>query len=156
MRKLGAELDVDPMAVYHHVADKRQLLALVTARMIGTMPPPDPTGSWDARVREWAIDYWELVANNRELTLAGLADPEIAVGGVPSTGPLLTAIADSGLRADLVDPSAFIVVDAVHGAALSVGSTNRPDGDPATLRAAFEVGIDTIIAGITARAAAGK
>ncbi len=97
------------------------------------------TGSWSS--------------NHRELTLAGLADPEIAVGGLPSTEPLVAAIADSGLRADLVEPNAFIVVDAVHGAALSVGSTDRKDADDlATLRAAFEVGIDTIVVGITALA----
>ena len=98
MRKLGAHLDVDPMAVYHHVADKRELLALVTTRTIGAMVPPDPTAAWDVRTRQWAIRYWELVVENRELTLAGLADPDIAAGGLPSTEPLLAAIADSGLR----------------------------------------------------------
>ena len=155
MRKLGAELDVDPMAVYHHVADKRQLLALVTARTIGAMAAPDPTAPWDVRVRQWAMSYWELVADHRELTLAGLADPEIAAGGLPSTDSLVAAIRESGLRADLVEPNAFIVVDAVHGAALSVGSTDRRDhDDPATLRAAFEVGLDTILAGIAALAGA--
>ena len=153
MRKLGAELAVDPMAVYHHIADKRQLLALVTARTIGTMSPPDPAASWDSRVRQWAMSYWELVANHRELTLAGLADPEIAAGGLPSTAPLVAAIADSGLQAGLVEPNAFIVVDAVHGAALSAGSSDlQHRHDLATLRAAFEVGLDTIIAGIAARA----
>jgi AcrR family transcriptional regulator len=153
MRKLGGELGVDPMAVYHHVADKRQLLALVTARTIGTMTPPDPAAPWDTRVRQWAMNYWDVVAKHRELTLAGLADPEIAAGGLPSTEPLLAAIADSGLRTDLVEPNAFIVVDAVHGAALSVGSTDRKAADDlATLRAAFEVGIDTIVAGLAALA----
>jgi AcrR family transcriptional regulator len=151
MRKLGAELDVDPMAVYHHVADKRQLLALVTARTIGTMPLPDAAAPWDVRVRQWALGYWELVTDHRELTLAGLADPEIAAGGLPSTEPLVGAIADSGLPAELVEPTAFIVVDAVHGAALSVGTHGRDDGITA-FRAAFEIGIDTIIDGIAARA----
>ena len=152
MRKLGAELAVDPMAVYHHVTDKRQLLVLVTARTIGAMAPPDPTAPWDTRVRQWAMGYWDLVAGHRELTLAGLADPEIAAGGLPSTAPLVAAIVDSGLRADLVEPNAFIVVDAVHGAVLSVGSTDRQDHDDlATLRTTFEVGLDTIVAGIAAR-----
>lgn len=157
MRKLGAGLHVDPMAVYHHVADKRQLLALVTARTIGAMVLPDPSASWDARVRQWALSYWELVAQHRELTLAGLADPEIAAGGLPATGPLVAAIADSGLRAELVEPNAFIVVDAVHGSALSVGSANRHDTDDlAPLRAAFEIGIDTILAGIATLARDGS
>lgn len=78
------------------------------------------------------------------LTLAGLADLEIAAGGLPSTEPLVAAVADSGLPADVVEPNAFIVVDAVHGAALGVGSPGRHDGDDlALLRAAFEVGLDT-------------
>jgi TetR/AcrR family tetracycline transcriptional repressor len=156
MRKLGAELEVDPMAVYHHVADKRELLALVTARTIGGMAPPDPAAPWDIRVRQWATRYWELVVGHRELTLAGLADPEIAAGGLPSTEPLVAAIADSGLPVDLVEPTAFIVVDAVHGAALGVGSPGRHDGDDlAPLKATFEVGIGTIVAGIAARAQVG-
>ena len=154
MRKLGAELDVDPMAVYHHVADKRALLALVTARTIGTLTPPDPAASWDARVRQWAMNYWELVVEHRDLTLAGLADPEIAAGGLPSTESLVAAIADSGLPADLVEPTAFIVVDAVHGAALSglpTGARRSRKQELARLRATFAVGLDTIVAGIAAR-----
>jgi AcrR family transcriptional regulator len=157
MRKLGAHLEVDPMAVYHHVADKRELLALVTARTIGEVVPPDPSMSWDVRVRQWAMRYWDLVVAHRELTLAGLTDPEIAAGGLPSTEPLLAAVRDSGLHTDLIEPNAFIVVDAVHGSALSVESPDRHgNSDVAALRAAFEVGIDTILAGITARAHTGK
>jgi AcrR family transcriptional regulator len=157
MRKLGAELDVDPMAVYHHVADKRELLALVTARTMGTMAPPDPTAPWDERVRQWAMNYWELVSKHRDLTLAGLADPAIAAGGLPSTESLIAAIADSGLPADLVEPTAFIVVDAVHGAALSgvpTGTVRSRTRELARLRTTFAVGLDTIVAGIAARAAA--
>ncbi len=156
MRKLGAELGVDPMAVYHHVAGKRELLALVTARTIGTMTPPDPTAPWDTRVRQWAMNYWEVVAKHRDLTLAGLADPEIAAGGLPSTESLVAAIADSGLPADLVEPTAFIVVDAVHGAALSgvpTGTGRSRNRELSRLRATFAVGLDTIVAGIAARAA---
>jgi AcrR family transcriptional regulator len=154
MRRLGAELDVDPMAVYHHVANKRALLALVTARTIGAMIPPDPVAPWDVRVRQWAMRYWELVVAHRELTLAGLRDPEIAAAGFPATEPLIAAIADSGLPAHLVSPSAFIVVDAVHGAALSVSSHRRGDDEIAASRAVFDVGIDTLLAGIDARAQA--
>jgi AcrR family transcriptional regulator len=155
MRKLGAELGVDPMAVYHHVGDKRELLALVTARTIGAIGPPDPSAPWDERVRQWAADYWDVVARHRDLTLAGLADPRIAAGGLPSTEPLVAAIAASGLPAELVEPTAFIVVDAIHGSALSgvpAGTTRARNKELARLRGAFCVGLDTIIAGIAARA----
>ena len=154
MRKLGAALDVDPMAVYHHVADKRELLALVTARTIGELAPPDPTAPWDDRVRQWATSYWDVVARHRDLTLAGLADPAIAAGGLASTEPLVAAVVDSGLPAELVEPTAFLVVDAVHGSALSGVTAKTPrerNRELARLRAAFEVGLDTVIAGIAAR-----
>jgi AcrR family transcriptional regulator len=153
MRKLGAELGVDPMAVYHHVAHKRELLALVTERTIGTMTPPDPTAPWDVRARQWAIRYWDVVVAHRELTLAGLSDPEIAGAGRPSTEPLLAAVAESGLPTDLVEPNAFLIVDAVHGSALAMGALDRHDTHGhSKLRAAFDSGIDTILAGITALA----
>ncbi len=156
MRRLGAELGVDPMAVYHHVANKRQLLALVTARTVGHMVPPDPSAAWDDRVRQWATRYWDVVVRHRELTLAGLADPEIAAGGLPSTEPLVAAIVDSGLPSDVVEPTTFIVVDAVHGAALGTGGPGRgglsDDDDIASMRSLFEVGLDTIVTGIAARA----
>ena len=153
MRKLGAELQVDPMAVYHHIANKRALLALVMARTASGMVPPDPAAPWDVRVRQWAGRYWELVVAHRELILAGLSDPGIAAGGLLATEPLISAITDSGLRTDLVLPSAFIVVDAVHGAALSVSSPRRGD-DLVSLREVFDVGIETLLAGIAARAGA--
>ncbi len=60
------------------------------------------------------------------------------------------------LPAELVEPTAFIVVDAVHGAALSgvpTGTGRSRSRELARLRATFAVGLDTIVAGIAARAA---
>ena len=153
MRKLGAQLGVDPMAVYHHVASKRELLALVTARTLGTMPPPDPTAPWADQVRQWTTRYWDLVVAHRDLTLAGLADPAIGAGGMPSTEPLVAAVAASGVPDRPRGPIAYLIVDAVHGSALAAGTTSRQDGrDPTSLRIAFAAGLDTIVAGIAARA----
>jgi len=152
MRKLGSELSADPMAVYHHVKDKRTLLALVTARTIGTMGMPDPGVAWDAWVRQWAIRCWEVAAAHRDLILAGLSDPGIGAGGLPSTRQLIAAIAESGLPDDLVEPSAFIVVDAVHGAALGVAVLSDGSEDRANARRVFEIGLDTILSGIASRA----
>jgi hypothetical protein len=72
---------------------------------------------------------------------------------VPSTGPLIEAIAASGLRTKLVEPTAFVVVDAIHGSALSAGSDHRCDGEVGDLRATFESGLEVILAGIRAHAA---
>lgn len=155
MRRLGARLGVDPMAVYHHVGGKRQLLSLVMGRVVAAIGPTPEGSPWDAAVRHWASAYWQIVAANRELVAAGLADPEIAAGGIPAVGPLHAAVAASGLPEDLVDANVYLVVDFVHGSALGSSEPLYGDGAPGSVRELFDSGLDTIIAGISARSADG-
>lgn len=152
MRKLGRELSVDPMAVYHHVPNKTALLRLLVARVTGTMSPPDSNVPWDESVRQWARSYWDVAVGNRDLVLAGLSDPEIGAGGLPSTRNLIEAIARSGLRDGLLEPCAFLIVDAVHGSALGIALLDDTGDGRVDARRLFEAGLDTIVAGIAARA----
>jgi AcrR family transcriptional regulator len=156
MRRLGAQLGVDPMAVYHHVANKQLLLALVVARVVAEVPTPDPDLPWADRVRRWAQAYWEVVAANRALMAAALADPVIASGGLPILEPLRAAVADSGIDPGLVEANVFLVVDVVHGSALGTTDPRRQDtADLGALRTAFERGLDTVLAGLASIAAEG-
>lgn len=155
MRRLGAALGVDPMAVYHHVANKRELLALVTARVVGAMELAAGDDPWEVRLRTWAVAYWEVVVANRDLVAAGLADPVVAAGGTPLIAPLVRAVADSGLEPALVEPNAWLVVDFVHGAGLGAAAPLRHGvDDRGPLIEAFRVGLDTVVAGIAAVAKA--
>jgi len=155
MRRLGVALGVDPMSVYHHVPGKRELLSLVTGRVVGAMALPAEDDPWDVRVRGWARAYWDVVVANRDLIAAGLADPVVAAGGVPLVAPLTEAVAESGINPELVEPNVWLVVDFVHGAALGVAAPPRhADDDLGPLLRAFDVGLDTVVAGIAARAAA--
>src|SRR5690606_11693432 len=155
MRRLGARLGVDPMAVYHHVDSKRRLLSLVMGRVVAAIGPTPDGAPWDAAVRHWTSAYWQIVASNRELVAAGLADPEIAAGGVPTVAPLHAAVAASGLPDELVDATVYLVVDFVHGSALGSSEPLYGDGAPGSVRELFDEGLDTIIAGIAARSADG-
>lgn len=154
MRKLGRELSVDPMAVYHYVPNKGALLALVTDRTLAAMEPPDSDIAWEEWVREWALRYWDIVARHRDLIVAGLSDPEIGAGGLPLTRQLIAAVARSGLPEDLVEATTFVIVDAVHGSALGVASLADRSEGRAEAKRLFEVGLDTIVAGIAARSRA--
>lgn len=152
MRALGTALGVDAMAIYYHVANKRALLALVTERALSEMAEPlDRSTPWSRRIEHWALGYWDVVTKHRDLTLAGLADPTVAAGGLAVTRDLVAAISDSGLPPDLLEPTTFIVVDAVHGSALSAASQQREHADIESLRTAFQEGLRTIVAGISTR-----
>jgi AcrR family transcriptional regulator len=56
MRAVANALGVTPMALYHHVADKAALAALLVEAAINAQPLPTPTGDW--RDDLWAIAKW--------------------------------------------------------------------------------------------------
>ncbi len=51
MRKLAASLNVDPMAIYHHHANKGALIHAVLEAMMDAFVAPKPTGDWRADLR---------------------------------------------------------------------------------------------------------
>ncbi|MEV0231297.1 WHG domain-containing protein [Nonomuraea sp. NPDC050786] len=104
MRKLAAELDVNPMSLYHHVESKEALLGLVCATAAERMHiPPDDGASWQDQLKALALAYhrharehpalWgylhthpQLIADHRLvlwqtlyriLRLAGVPEPEL-------------------------------------------------------------------------------
>jgi len=58
MRKLGAELGVDPMATYHYFPNKAAVLdGIVEAVYAEIAPPPDADAPWDVRLRDVFRSY---------------------------------------------------------------------------------------------------
>lgn len=50
MRKLAAELGVDPMAIYHHHANRNALIVEVMQAFMNDCALPDPSGDWRADI----------------------------------------------------------------------------------------------------------
>lgn len=63
-----------------------------------------------------------------------------------ATESLTGALAESGLRPASIEAAAFLVVDVVHGSALSAAAVERSDDAWAW----FEQGLEIVIAGIRA------
>ena len=62
MRRLGAELGVDPMAAYRHLPNKKALLAgVVEAVLAGADVETDPTAPWQEQFKEVARAYRRAV-----------------------------------------------------------------------------------------------
>lgn len=51
MRRLGADLGCDPMAIYHHVPDKSALMDGLVEMILAAVRLPAPTGRWDDDLR---------------------------------------------------------------------------------------------------------
>ena len=153
MRRLGVALGVDPMAIYHHLANKQAVVTHVVERVLRAMPVPDANAPWDQQVRNWAHSYRAVVTAHPELTYETIVNP--AAGGkaaLSATAPLRDAIKLSGVAARTVGAYCDVIVDYVHGAALGAAAAARMGSfDDAPFRRTFNIGIDAIIDGIRAR-----
>lgn len=145
MRRLGASLGVDPMAVYHHVGNREQLIALALEHVLAGVPPIAGTGPWRPQVRSWARHYRATVIAHRSLTYEALRSPSaITEVAVSATDTVVEAIRRSGATKRRASEYADLLVDYIHGHALAV--TAAAD-TPANLRG-FDRAIDTILDGI--------
>jgi TetR/AcrR family tetracycline transcriptional repressor len=104
MRRLGTELGVDPMAIYHHVPDKAALFDGIVERVLASVVLPPPTGEWTDDLR----------ATARAVRRTVLAHPHAI--------PLL------GTRPPTTE-AAFDVFEAVAGILLGAGFTAQQAAD---------------------------
>lgn len=61
MRRLGAELGVDPMAVYHYVPSKEALYDALVAAIWDELELPDGDGAWEQELRGLAHGVRDLL-----------------------------------------------------------------------------------------------
>ena len=121
MRRLGAELGVNPMSIYHHLPDKDAVVSGLVDLVFSGMRVRYPEGStWKDRVRAWAGAYRDLVRAHPNLVL------EIVSSAVTETvllvnEPLHGALEEADLPPAEVVRAADTVVDFVHGFAIAEG-----------------------------------
>jgi TetR/AcrR family tetracycline transcriptional repressor len=100
MRKLAAELGVEAMSLYNHVANKGDLLDGLTARVFESVPLPAP-GPWDERLRELAKGLYAAFSRF-PVVVRALATDEAnprSAGALKFIDAMLSALLDAGLDA---------------------------------------------------------
>lgn len=180
MRRLAAELEVDPMAIYYHLPNKRAILGGLVERVFAELRLPlAKGGAWPEQVRAVAQAYHGLAKAHPNLVLYLVTDREsAAVAALELNEALYEALAAAGLSPQMIVRASDLIVDYVNGFALAevsgpVGQTTEwqelsvlldehsPDQFPAMryvlssltgedLADGFEAGLDIILAGIAA------
>jgi TetR/AcrR family transcriptional regulator, tetracycline repressor protein len=138
MRRLGAELGVNPMSIYHHLPGKDAVISgLVELIFSGMRVRYSDGSSWQDRVRAWAEAYRGLVRSHPNLVLEIVANAAAATEAVLLVNePLYGALDESGLPPAEAVRAADSVVDFVHGFALAEGT--QPPGHPFDRRELLE------------------
>ncbi|MFB9951634.1 TetR/AcrR family transcriptional regulator [Rhizobium puerariae] len=121
MRKLGAELGVDPMAIYRHLPNKDALLNSLVSAVFSRMElNSDPQAPWRERVNEWACAYRDLILSHPAFIRQVAANATMARAASGATiEPLRSALVDAGLPDTLVKSTVNTLVDFLHGYGLA-------------------------------------
>ena len=181
MRRLAKELGVDPMAIYHHLPNKRALLSGVVEKAFSGMRVPDGAGDWRERVRAWARAFREVARAHPRLVPHLASYPEAAAEAtLESTEELYAAFEAAGMTPEEIVVAVGVVVDYLNGFALAeasgaVGEPDehremlemldaRPEGELPAMRRTFlaladedlttdfEFGLQVVLAGLEATA----
>lgn len=157
MRRLGADLGVQPSALYHHFADKQTLLAAVADEILRRGPRrPRDDDAWDARVvdtchelRDAVLAYRdgaEVVATAYAFGLGARAPYDDLVAALRAGG--VAEIAELGARTLLHFVLGHVVDEQTHLQAASAGAIDdlpREGGD-------FDLALGIVLDGLRVRA----
>jgi AcrR family transcriptional regulator len=150
MRKLAAALDVNPMSLYHHVANKAALLSAVIRRVAAALRLPGPAdGTWQQRLRLLAEAFRDLSRAHRDLVRHAFTSPGFLQGESVLWRALRAILDDAGVPDDDRDQMAAVLACLVAGLLLTESSAvlGRFPGaqDP------FDLAVDMLIAGLQTR-----
>ncbi len=132
MRRLAKELGVDPMAIYHHLSNKRALLSALIKEVFSGMRVMNlkGTGDWRGRVRAWALAFREVARAHPKLVPQLASHPEAAAEAtLESTEGLYAAFEAAGMKPYQVVGAVGVVIDYLNGFALAEASGALGDPD---------------------------
>ena len=135
MRRLAKGLGVDPMAIYHHLPNKRALLSAVVGEVFSEIRVPEPEEGgdlrdWRERVRAWARAFREVSRAHPKLVPHLASYPEAAAEAtLESTEELYAAFEAAGMPPREIVGAVGVVVDYLNGFALAEasGAVGEPD-----------------------------
>jgi TetR/AcrR family tetracycline transcriptional repressor len=129
MRRLAADLGVNPMSIYHHLPGKGAVVSGLVEVVYSQMRMPSSEGlPWQERVRAYAHAYRGIVRSHPNLALQLVSDAAAVSDAVLSGAePLYEALEEAGLPPAMIVRTADSLVDFVHGFVL--GEASNPSGE---------------------------
>ncbi|MGI8312536.1 TetR/AcrR family transcriptional regulator C-terminal domain-containing protein [Saccharopolyspora hattusasensis] len=156
MRRLAAELGLQPSALYHHVPNKQTLLAAVADEILTRGRRPRRARKWDRRVVEVCAELRDAMLAYRDGAEVVVTAYTFGLGAGEPASQLQEALRDGGLPDDLVDVGTRALLHLVFGhtveeqmalQAASAGAIDRAPGGPAD----FERGLELVLDGLRSK-----
>ena len=159
MRRLGAELGIQPSALYHHFANKQTLLAAVADEILARGRRGERPEAWDERVVGVCGELRDAMLAYRDGAEVVATVHAFGLGAAAPYDEIVAALGEAGLEAELAAVAARTLLHFVHGHVvdeqthLQAGSAGAI-GDEPRERQDFHLGLDLVMDGIRLRSAA--
>jgi AcrR family transcriptional regulator len=96
LRRLADELDVTPMSLYWHVADKAELLELVGQAVLDEIVLPDRVGGWKEQLRDVHRAMLASFLRHRNTTDAVAGRARFGAAGLAAFERIVAILLDAG------------------------------------------------------------
>ncbi|KAA1425121.1 TetR family transcriptional regulator [Mumia zhuanghuii] len=160
MRRVAAELEVQPSALYHHVPNKQTLLALMADEILARGRREEPAGPWDERVAALCDEFRtamlavrdgaEVVATASAFGL-GAHEPEQRLSA--ALAGFEEDVAVSGARTIMLFVLGHASARQMHEQASATGAIEY-DGSIGSAES-FDLGLGLIVSGLRAASPVG-
>ncbi len=141
MRRLGAELGVEAMALYHHVGSKDALLdGLVEQLFLASLPEPTEGEPWREAVRRHARGILDTLLAHPNLVPVVLSRPAVTPGALSALERSVAVARTSGMPAHRALDLVYAVIGFVVGHVAMGGDAD--EGSTARLRLLASLDLD--------------
>ncbi|NLS12353.1 TetR/AcrR family transcriptional regulator [Vibrio sp. SM6] len=123
LRELARQFDVDPMAIYHYFNNKNALLEALTVALVDEIYQPKLSEDWQQELRRLSLSYVTLLRDYNGLLQTMLSMSSNGPASV-FTARYQTIIAPLGLPTAVARTGLHLLVDYLHGFALSVSCSH--------------------------------
>jgi AcrR family transcriptional regulator len=137
MRRIGAQLDVDPTAVYRHFRSKDELLHELADRLFGTLPDLDPSLTWRDTVKAELRHALDRYRQHPDLALLLAVQPDDTPSLQAIADRMLGHLLDRGLTAADAARYAQVIENHVVGTGLYYAVNGNTLRDVAAQRRAY-------------------
>lgn len=97
MRRLGASLGVEAMALYNHFDDREAILDSIADRVFESMEVPSGQGPWERRLSEVAHSMRRVALSQPNVFKVAMSRPTKPTRALPLMNATLAALRDAGL-----------------------------------------------------------
>ena len=127
MRRVGQELGVEAMSLYHHVANKAAILDGLFEAVLAELPPTRKSASWQEALRERALALRAVFRAHPNALPLFAARPAVTPASIAHVEGVLDVLHQAGFTPDQSLSALQVLAAFVVGHSLAAYAAHRPD-----------------------------